>query len=537
MWDTLGHGLVASFECGDISTLARAHGGVAATQIARLAVGIWAEHVIYTQLAQELFQQAFTESVLRTAVRHYGQQSLACLRDDPYRLLAFAELGPVDQTASERFGIRMNDHRRLMGLVDAAVYALYDVGIAIFSRKQLETTIHRLAGLQCQQVVDAINLALAHGRLVATTECRLMGEGFARIERIVIQHFANRNQSTPELTPAESCTNTDSMCKIGRIAFEAADEQVAIILAFEEAAALKFVQCLIDLFSSQDRRCYILAGSDALCQRIHAATGLRATALGRGVGDDLVKSGGIQLRRSIVIVSSTIDFVAMAQLLPQLRPTDRLFFVGQPLWHEGDRAMLLPALLTIDQIFRRELPPSSGDYFAVDGASRDVPVPSATWRVYDPSKSEHRGVFWICVADDAFERAVVGVSHQLRRHGSVAIVTRDGQERQCYRGLIDKTLAETAVTIGHGTVSVVTADAIEPGDSASSVVVLRHPEARCAAWLNAALGTAATRAVVVSTVGLDCELSTMEDDKSAVSGFVTRWRHVTAEQEQAGERE
>jgi hypothetical protein len=329
-----------------------------------------------------------------------------------------------------------------------------------------------------------------------------------------------------------SCSKSGGTSEVRRAVFNAAAERVSIILACEEPAAFRFVQCLADLFNSRNERCYVVAGSDALCQRIDAATGIQAVALHRAFEESPLKPSGTSLPRAIVVVSSTIDFVAMAKLLPQLLPTDQLFFVGQQLRHDANRALLLPALLAIDEIFRHQLPPSSNDNLAVDEASRGVPISSADKSVYNPRESERLGLFWLCVTDDAFERAVIGVSHQLRRHGSVAIVTGDSEERQHYARLTDEALAEIRTTIGHGMLSVITADALEPNDSDSSVVILRRPETRGAAWLHTASGTAARRAVVVSTVQSDYPVPKLQENKSILDGFVTRWRKVTADQDQ-----
>lgn len=536
MWETLGDGLVYSMENGKVSSLARALGGPAATQIAALAVRTWVERVAYDQLAQELYQYGFTERILRAVVGHYGQQSLEYVRNDPYRLLAFAELGAVDRAALERFGISVDDERRLMGIVDAAVYALHDSGTVIFSRTQLETIVHQLADLRRQQVIDAVNIAFLHGRVVAATEHHLMGDGFARIERAVIQFLTADSRSLPEPTATRNCKNTVDTYQIGALVSEAATTRLSVILVREELAAFKFVKYLTEICKSRDEQCHVLAGSDALCQRIHAATGIQPVALRRAMEDGLVGSGTV-LRRAIAIVSSTIDFATMAQLLPQLRPTDRLFFVGQPLRYVGDSARLLPALLAIDQIFRRVLPPSAADFPAVDLASQGVPTPRVTKMVYNPRQSNDHGLFWICVANEAFERAVVGVSHQLRQHGSVIIMGRGGDECGHYSRLIKEAVVGTGTTAGLGMISVVTVDGLEPGDSDSSVIILRQPEALGAVWFQAALAVAASRAVVVSTVGIEYQAPATQDDNSALSGFVTRWREIAADQEQQGQNE
>lgn len=537
MWETLGNGLIESLEQDDILPLSQAHGGPAATQIAKLAVRMWKEKVAYTQLVKELYQYSFTERVLYNLIGHYGQHSLTYIQDDPYRLLAFAEIGLVDQVALEHFGVHVGDHRRLMGIVDAAVHALYDSGIVIFMQSQLETAIHQLARLRRQQVVAAIHLAQQHGRLIAATERHLMGDGFARIERSVLQYLATCNRSPPDTWASTIYTRTDGTCEINRMAADAAAVRVSLIIAYEETAAFKFVQCVDALFCSRDERCYIVAGSDVLSQRIHAATGLQPTALHRAVKDGLVELDGVPSRRAIAIVSSTIDFLSMSQLLRHLRTTDQVFFIGQPLTHGSGRALLFPALLAIDHIFRRELPSNSINHSTICSSGQGISVTSASRRNYNPRESERCGVFWICVADHAFERAIVGISHQLCRHGSVAIVAHDGNERQYYAQLTDKALLETSARTRHGAVLIVTADGLESGDSDSSVIVLRQQEARDATWFRSALGTATSRAVVISTVELDYHFPIPQDDNTFSNGFVTRWRQVVADLELQGPHE
>jgi len=534
MREALGTGLIACMNHGEVAPIARALGCPAPAQLAVLVVSIWADQVAYTELAQELYKYGITEKALRTAVGHYGQRSVAQVRDDPYRLLAFSEFGPVDQAALKHFRMRDDDERRLMGTVDAAVYALHDRGSSIFTQKQLEKAVGEQSNLQQRQVVNAINLALQHGRLVGAGERHLMGEGFARIERAVIQFLSACNRSPSHSTAAANLTRAEDTREVAQVASEAAATKVSIILAHEELVAFSLVKCVADLFGACNERCYVLAGSDALCQRIDAATGLQSMTLRRAVAEGLCEPNKVPPPRAIAIVSSTIDFVDMARLLLQLHPADRLMFIGRPLPHAGERTLLLPALLSVDQIFRRELPLNTIIDPVAKAASRCVSISGITKRVYIPSESDHRGAFWICVADNRFERAVVGVSHQLRRHGSVAIVTRDDNEQRHYAQLINEAMVDTGAP-GLGTVSVVTVDSVEPGDSDSTVVVLREPAAHSASWFQAAVRTAASRAVTVTTVQIDFTFSTMQDDYSAQRDFATRWLRASAEHKEQGQ--
>jgi hypothetical protein len=536
MWETLGDGLVDAMEHGEVSFLAGALRGPASVQIATLIIQVWKEHAAYIRLAQQLYRYGFNEQILRAVIRHYGERSLERLRNDPYRLLAFAELWPVDQTALKHFDICVDDERRLMGIVDAAVYALNDRGTSIFLPTQLQTMVHQLASLGRQQVVDAVNLALLHGRLVAATEHHLMGDGFARMERAVIRFLGMCNRSPPEQIATLRCTDSDDAGEVALAVSETAATGVSIIVTREETAAFAFVKYLTKTWDSRGMVCNVLGGSDALCQRIQAATGIRAVAIQRALEDGLAETETTGIHRAIAIVSSTIDFVTMAKLLPQLHSTDRLFFIGKPSPHGGERSRLLPALLSVSEIFQHILSPVGIDCPVVNFPRRRV-LDSSTLRTpYAPSQSEREGLSWVCVADDAFERAIVGISHQLRRHGSVIIIACNGDERQHYAKIVREALGEIDTTVGLGMVSVVTVDDVEPGDSDSGVIALRQPEGISDAWLQAALDTVASRAVVVSTAGIEYQLSAT-DDNSDSSRFLKRWLAATshqAQQEQIG---
>lgn len=528
MWEAFDHELVTLMEQGDVTALACAVGGSAAVQLATMTVHTWADWVAYTELAQQLYQYDFNEKILRMVVTHYGQRSLAQVRDDPYRLLAFSELAPVDCAAQTHFMIRKDDQRRLLGIVDAAVHQLYGRGVTIFPRVELEATILDLTDLQCRQVANAIALALQHGRLVAANERHLMGDGFAQIEQTVIQFLVRCSRALHEPNAILHSAPT-----VSRPVLDAVSVQVSITLTYNEDMAFSFVKSVADYVDSRSTPCHVLAGSESLCQRIRAATALHPMTLLRAPDELSDFSKGLR-PRAIVVMSSTIDFVDMARLLPKLHPKDQLFFVGQPLRGAGDRTLLLPALLMTKQIFRHDLSLNMNDDVSPNTVHQSILASNAPWSRYLSRESGRQGVFWMSVADVEFERAVAGISHQLCRHGSVAVVVRDDNERRQYTRLITAAIVSDYST-GKGPVQVETADRFEPADSDSSLVVLRQPGDYSSAWLRAAIGTAASRVVIVSTVEIDHQLSTMQEMKPVWDGFANRWDQVWTNHAQKGQ--
>ena len=531
LWNILGRELVWHLARGDVSTLALAHGGPIASKVARLAIEVWAATVSYTELARELYRYGITEPVLRQFVNHYGDRSLEYVRDDPYRLLAFTGFHPTDEAARRGFGIRPHDGRRLMGIVESAVHMLYDTQSVIVTKEQLENAISRISTVSNDDIRIAIRLAVQHGRLIAVGRQHLIGEGFARIEASVIRHLKHCMGWTQE-RPARG-TNVPELKSsgTGQMAFQVPSARVSIVVAREATSGLGFIRDMAIVLSAEGDICHVIAGTPALRNRLEAATGIQAVALRDALSSELsepASTAQAEVLRSIIIVSSTIDFRAMAQLVEHLRASDRLIFIGQPLSHAGNRALLLPSLLSINRIPRTDLVDTVKDHCSLAGAKPGI-MRLSNWsrNVYSARQSERRGVFCLSVAEAIFDRVIVGLSHQLKRHGNVAVVAQDLAEWEKYSRLILDAEIDSDLVGGARSASVVVADEIEPGDSDSSVIILRDPKTSTPAWLQTAINTARCRAVIVFATEASQNLSRVQNDVSIVDEFATRWHGTT----------
>lgn len=528
MSESLGSGLVDALVHNDIPILMRAHGGQTALQIAKLAVDCWREKVAYTRLVQTLYRYELTEQVLLAALKHYGQACLSKIHDDPYRLLAFAKLEPVDKAAIRHFGVRTEDARRLMGIVDAGVHALYDNGTVIFLQSHLAEAIQKLTDFDHHQIQAAINLSVQRGRLIKASDHHWMGDGYAEMERSVVRYLTNLERTAHKTSSESDRIRLPNRCDVSQAAYDAAEEHISVEIFDDDCTAFKFLECVAALFNSKRERYHIVAGSDALCRRIRAATGLKALAVHRVLEGGFAELGSVPAQRAIVIVSSSINFLSMSKLLVHLRATDRLLFVGRQRLHVSDHSLLLPALLAVDEIFRRHFPTH-----IIEGSdSPGTPALTANRNSYNPKDPDRHGTFWMSVSDHAFDRAIVGISHQLCQHGSVTIIVGDNNEKQYYWQLVEEAFAETTSPKGYRLPLISTADGLEFGESESTVVVVRDPKLRTAAWLHTALCTATARAVVVSTVELAYQFPTREVDETLSKGFLSRWHLVVTDQEQ-----
>lgn len=495
-------GLMAAIKSGDTGLLANAHGGPAAIQIAKSVVTAWNELLWFVCLAREFYEYGLSEQLLRTVVAHYREHSLSQLQADPYRLLAFTEFDTVDRIAREKFSISRYDPKRLMAIVDAAVYSLYDVGKGLVTREQLACHMQAIAKLDEEMTRIAIELAVLHKRLVVMDSELAMGEGFAKIESLVT-HFLHAQQCTKEHVHSEPLSL--SVTDIGYVASEVALYSRPVVVIRNESVTSSFIKTLAVLLNKHGEQCNVLAGTKALAERIQAGTGVRTVSVSEALASGMYSPlwpSATRNRRRVILVSSIVDLPTAARIFRQLHKNDWVCFVGKPLEEAGDRMLLLPALLDAGSEFCVEILGEIETGVArAEFLNFDMHIPA-----YSPSDSMRTGVFWVHVDEALFDQAIIGVSYQLSQHGSVAIVARELAQRTHCIKLLEVSASSTGDHIRTHMHIVVAADDIEPGDSDSTVVVLRSPTSQSIGWLKAAINTSKHRTIVVSTVASATEL-------------------------------
>jgi hypothetical protein len=497
-WATFGEELSSVLARKDIAALRRScqnHGGAT---VARLAVTIWTDQASYTEIYRELGTYGFEESVLRAAVKHYGDLSARMLHDDPYRLLAFSGFEKVDLSAKERYGVTTNDPRRLMGAVDAVLYELHDRGNAVVNREQLGTAAGNLAILTPPDACEAVHIAEKNGRIVAINSQDIIGEGNARIVDLVMDYlFRPKRSATQREADEKAMSLGERSPTLDRLVRHVLALHLAVLIAEVDTTAATIVRCFKRHFLAANEPYKIIAGTVELANRLRDDGVPEAVSLAQA--SDVVPLVAAHEPRTIIVVSSTIDCVAMARLLPRLHEDDRLVFVGKPLEFAGAGLPLLPLLLSANSVFRH----ACSEKICHENRIANRPVLDAlrTERLdgvpYDPRNADRPGVFSIILNKSDLSRAAVGLCHQLRKHGTAALVIPPEWDKQQSLHLFND-LRELELAIGPNSVMLAGADKIEPGDFDSSIVILPGPLADNTQWLRTAAATARIRTVFVS---------------------------------------
>ncbi len=84
----------------------------------------------------------------------YGGQSIAAMEANPYCLLPFVSFEKIDAMARARLGIAVNDPRRLVAAVEAALYTDMDDGHTATKRSSLTRSLRATVGNNAEQAID-----------------------------------------------------------------------------------------------------------------------------------------------------------------------------------------------------------------------------------------------------------------------------------------------------------------------------------------------------------------------------------------------
>ncbi|MFM0089275.1 helix-hairpin-helix domain-containing protein [Paraburkholderia sediminicola] len=491
-WTAFGDRLPNVLTNHDIHALAQAHGGRLATTVSRLSVALWAYQTAYVALARELHRYGFHESIIRKLLDHYGAHGKNKILEDPYRLLAFAGFHAVDSVATLHYAVLPNDPRRLLGAVEAGLHALHDIGITITTREKLGDAVSFTTGLDQHCISMAIGLAEIEGRIIALDEQNIIGEGSAYIRQQVLRSLTDRIRTS-------AYPNDDTRARIGNVpsfGLESAldlalTEPLSIVVARSEHSCLQFVQTLRQRLSADGETCHVLDGGK-LATEIRSEFGADTETITAAA--DAGPSSFTNRSRTFLILSSTIDFINMAKVLPLFGESDRLVLIGKPLKFSGERMLLLPALLAIDNVCRATL---NSEEPSLISAVREVLQPTnLETSSYDPRNPMRTGVFTVVVNDISFDQAVVGLHYQLARHSDTAVVVCDPYERRKIKELLSA--SQHVDKLGSSSVGrVVGADEIEPADSDTSIIALRDPAKHDIDWIDTAIESAKSRAILV----------------------------------------
>lgn len=165
IWDAYGDSVIDLLEDRDVDSLSAIPR--VSPALATALVRAWHDNSVKTELIQFL-QECFDASP-KFSVSHaltlahkisdfYGLLSIEKLKEDPYRLWAFAKWKDCELLANA-LGVQSNDPRRLRCAVEEALYRLYEDGHTAVPPLQLDQQLKEVLGEDhhCQAIFEANN--------------------------------------------------------------------------------------------------------------------------------------------------------------------------------------------------------------------------------------------------------------------------------------------------------------------------------------------------------------------------------------------
>ncbi|CAE6775121.1 ATP-dependent DNA helicase [Paraburkholderia domus] len=369
LWETFGNRLYALLDAGDVDTLAK----VLTQETAGHAVAAWAQQG-HTKTLQWLQRHGFGTTIGRKIMKFFGADAAARIEEDPYRLISFcATWKVVDSLARSRFAIRLDDHRRLRGAVEEALYGLFDSGHTCVTRAMLADRLVGVLGPQTPQlrwralVEAALDQGLWNGSYVLGHDDAIHPIGPLVMETAVAQAIAQRlldpvNQSLVgekelgrllqrfEIT--EGLTLNDEQRQAVNIA---ANNAFALVTGGAGVGKTTVLKAAYAAYDRAGIRVYQMALAGRAAKRMQEATGRPASTIASFLGN----AGREPLDGPLVVVvdeASMLDIVTMHRLCRALPAHARLLLVGDPaqLMPVGP-GLVLHALVGLPQISSAEL--------------------------------------------------------------------------------------------------------------------------------------------------------------------------------------
>lgn len=141
LWDTLGERL---YEVLDIRNHEAISSIIPSKQVRDGLFDKWAEDGDAKTL-RFVQERDIPLDLARKAIRFHKKNTIAALTEDPYRLLSFeGSWARVDDIARDKFGVALDDPRRLAAALEEALYRVAERGHTCATLNDLQDTVGRL---------------------------------------------------------------------------------------------------------------------------------------------------------------------------------------------------------------------------------------------------------------------------------------------------------------------------------------------------------------------------------------------------------
>jgi len=322
--------------------------------LAKELVSGWQQLAIDAEVFQWLDRYGFPVHLSRKLIDLYGDDTIAKLEENPYRLMAFTSWDKADALAAA-MGINRDDDRRLVAAVDATIYKMLGADDLKYADKSTwidqRTFSKRLRQFLCcneETANRAQAVALAESAIVEV-EDGFQGLGPWSMETYIVRRVKdmvsgdfNAEQASIRFNPGDADLE---------VIYKRFHASLGISLNDEQKAAVKMaLTCPVSILSGgagvgkttvlkaicegAERfggRVVLMAVSGRAARKITEATGREAMTIARFL--NRVDRGEIDLEGEPTIAvdeASMLDLPTTYRILRRMVPGCRLLFIGDP---------------------------------------------------------------------------------------------------------------------------------------------------------------------------------------------------------------
>jgi exodeoxyribonuclease V alpha subunit len=343
LWAEFGPDLHPALSQGDVGKLS----GVLSEESAQKLVEAWRAVTEEASVVSFLDQHGFDIRLANKVRRIWPKDALAKLRENPYRMLAFADWEKVDR-AARSVGVTQHDPRRQVAAVEAYLYRRLDAKHTLTPRAILLDNVRGVMGTRSLDVARAaVDRAVREHAIVAT------GNGYqplgaAVMEKAIVNYLRGllagvrgpeRNLFSINLSSImiESIASFEKSAGLQlnagqRRAVEMALHQPLSLLTggagTGKTTVLQVIHCVAEQVGVPILQ---MALSGRAAQRIREATGRRASTIAAFLHS--AAQGGVDPESEPLVIideSSMLDLPLMYGIVRVLPDRARLLLVGDP---------------------------------------------------------------------------------------------------------------------------------------------------------------------------------------------------------------
>lgn len=343
LWDEFGENLYRLLNTGEAAPFIDLLG----SELAELLVKGWRTIAFETDVYSWLDKHGIPVGLANKLISIYGDNILESLENNPYRLLAFTSWGQAD-TLARSMGIDIQDERRLVAAVDAAVYRRLKSAHTWTDRDVFTESIGTILGCPPAAVESALDKAIIENSVLEVAG-GIQGLGPVSMERYVAGRVCEilsgqyeAAQMTFRTLPDDDFLTSffNDYHKKFRLNLNE-NQRKAVHLALTSPSGMicggagvgktTVLHAIIEAAKPLNAQVHMMALSGRAARRMSEATGHPAMTITAFL--KAIDSGMIDLDCEPTLAideSSMVDLATMYRILRRIKPGCKLLMIGDP---------------------------------------------------------------------------------------------------------------------------------------------------------------------------------------------------------------